>query len=53
MDEKVLGSEKGIYPEDEGSAMGTVLSVMGRMSERDETSYIREEFLRKYSPKKK
>lgn len=53
MDERVLGNEKGIFPEDECSALGTVLSVMSGMSEKDETSSIREEFLRKYSPKEK
>lgn len=47
-DKRFLGSEKGIYPEDEGSAMATVIDVLYGMNKTDETDYIRGEFLRKH-----
>lgn len=52
-DSGILGNKKGIYPEDEGSAFGTVLSVLTCMSQTDETPLIREEFLRRHDVKLK
>lgn len=41
-------STKGIYAEDIGSAFGTIASVLGGMSDRDETEAIRGSFLRSH-----
>lgn len=59
---RILGNEKGIdFGPDYGDgareavAMATIGNVLGGMSERDETHYIRGEFLRRHeikSPKK-
>lgn len=43
-DKALLGKEKGIYAEDEGSVMGTIFSVMSGMDECDETESIRNPF---------
>jgi len=47
-DYRLLGKEKGLYPEDAGTAVWTVLSVMSGMSPVDETPRIRDEFLRRH-----
>lgn len=44
-----LGLEHGIYAADEGSALGTVLSAMGGMGDRDETDIIKGAFIRDHS----
>jgi len=43
-----LGSERGIYAADEGSALGTTLSVMGGMGDRDDTQYIKGHFIQEH-----
>lgn len=50
-DKMILGSQRGIYPEDEGSALGTIASVIGGLNETDHTDEIRREFLKKYGTK--
>ena len=47
-DSKLIGNEKGNYAESEGEAMGNVLSVLGGMSERNETYAIRSRFLEEH-----
>jgi hypothetical protein len=43
---RLLGAEKGLYAEDEGSAWGTVFARLGGAGERDDTATIRGAFLR-------
>ncbi len=56
-DKRILGGENGVYvdgPTDEAKmAVGfaTIASVLGGMSERDETGYIRGKFLRRHGIK--
>lgn len=45
---RLLNDTQGIYATDEGSGMGTILSVLGGLGERDETYFIRGEFLRRH-----
>jgi len=52
-DKRLVGGEKGIYPDGVGSAWGTIASILGGMDERDETNYIRGEFLRRHGVKQK
>jgi len=48
-DKKLSGSEKGIYPDSEGSAWGTIGEVLCGGHERDETYNIRGQFLRRHN----
>ena len=45
---ELLGEEKGIYPEDEGSALGTIFSALSGSGNVDETDYIRTAFLERH-----
>ena len=51
-DKELLGNEKGIYAGDYegsfGNLFGTIASVYGGMSVRDETPLIRDQFLRRH-----
>ena len=47
-DSKLLGNERGNYADGYGEAMGNVVSVLGGMSERDETYAIRSKFLEEH-----
>ncbi len=40
-----ISAINSIFPEDEGSAFGTIMSVMGGMNDRDDTTRIRDPFL--------
>ncbi len=44
-DKDLLSKARGVYTSDMGSAVGTVLSVMGGLRERDDTNRIRYDFL--------
>lgn len=46
-DVKLLSEEKGIFPTSEGSAFGTICSVLGGHNRRDETWDIRRDFSEK------
>ena len=47
----MLGQENGIYATDMGSALGTVVSVLGGSRDRDETVAIRYDFLLRHDLK--
>lgn len=44
----LLGAERGIYATDEATGMGTILSAMSGMGDRDETQYIKGHFIREH-----
>lgn len=50
-EQKMLPTAKGIHATDEGSAMGTVFSVMAGSMSRDETRAIKDPFLRMHGRK--
>lgn len=47
-DRSLLGNQRGIYPTSEGSAFGTVVSVLYGLNSIDDTQYIRDNFLRRH-----
>lgn len=50
-DRDALSDRKGIYPSSDGSALWTVASVLGGFGTVDDTSYIRNDFLRRHEYK--
>jgi hypothetical protein len=50
-DKAMLGDENGLYAGDEMSAWGTVASVLGGLSDGDETYSIRRDFLKRHGLK--
>lgn len=54
-EERLSSKENGIYAGSPGSALGTIACVLAEDSKRDQTDYIRNEFLRRHGiePKSK
>jgi hypothetical protein len=48
---RLLGAEKGLYADGEGSAWGTVFARLSGCGERDDTAIIRGEFLQAHGKK--